>query len=160
MQNRRLEALDIFNALRVRERQQNVILLDNRRSIGTEHIYVLLNAINKRLTINFNYQKFYEEHFTNRIVNPLAIKEYRSRWYLLARDKGDNHIKFFALDRISALEIRYNKEFQEDSDFNPHEYMKYTFGITVVDDEPEEVVLAFTPFQGKYIKTKPLHHSQ
>ena len=161
LENRRFEALDIFNALKIKERQQSAILLDNRKNAGTEHIYGVLHAINNHLQITFNYQKFYEEHITNRRVNPLAIKEFRSRWYLLACDSKDNRIKFFALDRMSALEIQNGAVFSSDSDFNPAEYMKFAFGITVIEgEEPQEVVLSLTPFQGKYIKTLPLHNSQ
>ena len=161
VQNRRLEALDVFNALKIKERQQKAILLDNRKSTGTEHIYGLLHAINNRLQVTFEYQKFYEEHRTNRRVSPLAIKEFRLRWFLLARDDKDSRIKFFALDRMSALEIQNGAMFKDDSDFNPAEYMKFAFGATVVEgEEPQEVVLSLTPYQGKYIKTLPLHNSQ
>src|SRR5690606_23266446 len=45
LQNRRLEALDIFNALKIKERQENHIFLDNRKSTGTEQLYDLLHAI-------------------------------------------------------------------------------------------------------------------
>lgn len=160
IQNRRLEALDIFNALKIKERQQNSILLDNRKNTGTEHIYGLLHAINKHLQVSFTYQKFYEENSTHRCVNPLAIREFRLRWFLLARDSKDSRIKVFGLDRMSDLEIQNGATFNE-ADFNPAEYMKHAFGITVLEnEEPQEVILSFTPFQGKYIKTLPLHSSQ
>ena len=35
------------------------------------------------------------------------------------------------------------------------------YGIITSDDyDPEEIVLSFEPFQGKYIKSYPLHESQ
>jgi len=157
---RRLEALDIFNALKIKERHQNRILLDSRKNSGTEHIYGLLSAINNNLQATFLYQKFNEEEGTVREVNPLAIKEFRLRWFLLARDRKDNKIKTFGLDRISYLDIQNNLKFKSE-EFDGAEYLKYAFGITVVnDEEPEEVILSFTPIQGKYIKTLPLHSSQ
>ena len=91
----------------------------------------------------------------------MAIKEFRLRWFLLARDSKDCRIKFFALDRMLTLEIQNGATFSSDSDFNPAEYMKFAFGTTVVEgEEPQEVILSFTPYQGKYIKTLPLHYSQ
>ena len=60
-----------------------------------------------------------------------------------------------------TLEIQNGATFSNDSDFNPAEYMKFAFGVTVVEgEEPQEVILSFTPYQGKYIKTLPLHYSQ
>lgn len=157
---RRLEALDIFNALKIKERHQNRILLDSRKNSGTEYIYGLLSAINNNLQVTFFYQKFHEEEGTMREVNPLAIKEFRLRWFLLALDRKDNKIKTFGLDRISYLDIQNNLKFKSE-EFDGAEYLKYAFGITVVnDEEPEEVILSFTPIQGKYIKTLPLHSSQ
>jgi hypothetical protein len=60
-QNRRLEVLDVFNALKIKEIQQNAISLDSRQSAGTEQLYSLLHAINNRLQISFDYQKFYAD---------------------------------------------------------------------------------------------------
>ena len=59
--NRRLEALDIFNALRIKERQEKNLFLDNRQSSGTEQLFSLLNAINNKLQISFEYQIFYHK---------------------------------------------------------------------------------------------------
>ncbi|MDR2804710.1 MAG: WYL domain-containing protein, partial [Dysgonamonadaceae bacterium] len=86
IQNRRLEALDVFNALKIKERQANHIFLDNRQSAGTERLYNLLHAINNALTISFDYQTFYHENAVERTVNPLAIKEFKHRWYLFAQN--------------------------------------------------------------------------
>ncbi|HOL87117.1 MAG TPA: WYL domain-containing protein, partial [Defluviitoga tunisiensis] len=49
----------------------------------------------------------------------------------------------------------------EPTDFDANEYFKYCYGIVRPDDlKPEEVLLSFTPEQGKYIKSLPLHSSQ
>jgi len=41
-------------------------------------------------------------------------------------------------------------------------YFEHCFGIITPDDDeaPQEVILSFDPFQGKYIKSLPLHESQ
>jgi predicted DNA-binding transcriptional regulator YafY len=51
LQNRRLEALDVFNALKIKERQANHLFLDNRHTSGSEHLYGLLHSINNRFLI-------------------------------------------------------------------------------------------------------------
>ena len=50
-------------------------------------------------------EKFWDEDQDKktRIVHPLALKESRYRWYLVALDEKDSVIKSFALDRISNI---------------------------------------------------------
>jgi predicted DNA-binding transcriptional regulator YafY len=79
---------------------------------------------------------------------------------VLANDLKDNKVKSFALDRLTELEIT-NKKFQLPNNFNTNEHFKFSFGIISPNGhEPQEVILSFDPFQGKYIKTLPLHESQ
>jgi len=88
------------------------------------------------------------------------LKEYRYRWYLFARDTYDERIKTYALDCFVDLQIT-NTHFQKDTDFDITEYLRYCFGVIVPEDEKsQEITLSFEPFQGKYIKLLPLHHSQ
>jgi hypothetical protein len=67
--NRRLEALDIFNALKIKERQAEHILLDSRQANGTAHLFDLLHVINNRFQITFDYQIYDSEEAVERLVN-------------------------------------------------------------------------------------------
>ena len=155
-----LEAFDTFNALNLSDRLSNNIHFEKRRPQGTENLYGLLHAIKNQLQIKFNYQKFWEDELTKRNVEPYALKEFRNRWYVLANDLKDNKVKSFALDRLSDLDIT-KKRFQFPDDFNVNRHYKYCFGIISPNGhKPEEIELSFDPFQGKYIKTLPLHESQ
>lgn len=52
-------------------------------------------------------------------------------------------------------------KFKPSPDFDIEEQFRYCFGIiSPTDEEPQEIILSFTPFQGKYIKSLPLHESQ
>lgn len=155
-----LEAFDTFNALNLSDRLSNNIHFEKRRPQGTENLYGLLHAIKNQLQIKFTYQKFWEDELTKRIVEPYALKEFRNRWYVLANDLKDNKVKSFALDRLSDLDIT-KKRFQFPDDFDVNRHYKYCFGIISPNGhKPEEIELSFDPFQGKYIKTLPLHESQ
>jgi len=155
-----LEAFDTFNALNLSDRLSNNIHFEKRRPQGTENLYGLLHAIKNQLQIKFTYQKFWEDELTKRNVEPYALKEFRNRWYVLANDLKDNKVKSFALDRLSGLVIT-KKRFQFPDDFNVNKHYKYCFGIISPNGhKPEEIELSFDPFQGKYIKTLPLHESQ
>jgi predicted DNA-binding transcriptional regulator YafY len=160
IEKRFLETFDLVNALKNRDELSNFVSFDSRKQGGTEHFYGLLHAIRNRLQIAFTYQKFYSDHLSERTVNPLALKEFKYRWYLFARDTYDDRIKTYALDRLTYLQIK-SAHFEQDTNFNINEYLRYCFGVIVPQDgQPQEIVLSFTPLQGNYIKTLPMHHSQ
>jgi predicted DNA-binding transcriptional regulator YafY len=78
----------------------------------------------------------------------------------LAKDLKDQQIKSFAFDRLTELEIN-KKRFQPQQNFDVNEYYQFCFGIiSPSDHELQEVILSFDPFQGKYIKSLPLHETQ
>jgi predicted DNA-binding transcriptional regulator YafY len=106
------------------------------------------------------YQKFWEEEITRRTTEPYALKEFRNRWYVLAKDIKDGQIKSFALDRLTNLEIT-KKSFEYPKTFDIEENYRYCFGIISPNGEkPKDIILSFDPFQGKYIKSLPLHETQ
>ncbi|MEI6143478.1 MAG: WYL domain-containing protein [Mariniphaga sp.] len=161
---RRLEAFDTFNALKIGENSSRSILFEKRRPQGTEYLFGLLHAINTNLQIRFTYHKFWDEEPSQRILEPLALKEFKNRWYIIGKDLGqkttDSQIKTFGLDRMAELEITKTK-FRYPADFNVEEQFKHCFGIIGSNgEEPQEVVLSFESVQGKYIKSMPLHESQ
>jgi len=51
-------------------------------------------------------------------------------------------------------------DFRENIDFDPEAFFKHVYGISEPDGKAVKVVLSFTPHQGKYILTKPLHETQ
>lgn len=155
-----LEAFDTFNALNISDRVSNHIHFEKRKPQGTENLHGFIHAIKNHLQIKFEYQKFWEDEPTTRNIEPYALKEFKNRWYILSKDLKDNKIKSFALDRLSNLEIT-KKKFEKPENFDINKYYKYCFGIINSEEsQPKEVILSFTPVQGKYIKTLPLHESQ
>ena len=160
LNERILEAFDTFNALNITDRLSNYIHFEKRRPQGTENLYGLLHAIKNKVQISFSYKKFWEDEMSQRTAEPYALKEFKNRWYVLANDLKDNKVKSFALDRLTELEIT-RKKYQLPIDFDVNEHNKYCFGIISPNEhQPQEVILSFDPFQGKYIKTLPLHESQ
>lgn len=158
--SRMMEAFDVFNSLSTGQQLRPYVLLEKRCSLGTEYIYGLLHAVKNSLVIKMQYQKYYELSESSREVEPYALKEFKGRWYLLSKDREDEYIKTFALDRIHGLEIT-KKKFTYPSDVNPNDYFKNCFGIITSDEQvPVEMILSFEPYQGKYIKSYPLHESQ
>lgn len=157
---RMIEAFDMFNSLNLAQDLTPFIHLEKRRPQGTENLYGLLHAIKNKLKIKFNYQKFWEEELSQRVVQPYAMKEFRNRWYVLAKDGKDDNIKSFALDRMTNLEIT-TEHYQYPGNYNIEQNYRYCFGIISPNgSDPQDIILSFDPFQGKYIKTLPLHSTQ
>lgn len=157
---RMMEAFDMFNSLNLAQDLTPFIHLEKRRPQGTENLYGLLHAIKNKFQIQFSYQKFWEEEISKRTAEPYALKEFKNRWYVMAKDRKDGNIKSFALDRLTDLEIT-NQKFNYPVNYNIEENYRYCFGIISPNDEkPQDIILSFDTVQGKYIKTLPLHHTQ
>jgi predicted DNA-binding transcriptional regulator YafY len=157
---RMIEAFDMFSSINLAQDMTPFIHLEKRRPQGTENLYGLLHAIKNHLEIRFTYQKFWDDKPTKRLVAPYALKEFKNRWYVLAKDSKDKQIKSFALDRLSLLEIT-NEKFEMPANYNPEYIFRNSFGIISPNEEtPKEILLSFDPHQGKYIRTLPLHESQ
>jgi predicted DNA-binding transcriptional regulator YafY len=157
---RMMEAFDMFNSLNQAQDMTPYIHLEKRRPQGTENLYGLLHAIKNRFQTSFTYQKFWEDEISHRQVEPYGLKEFKNRWYLIAKDLKDSSIKTFGLDRLSDLECS-RKKFEAPVDFKIENHYRYCFGIMSPNNiAPEEIILSFHPVQGKYIKTLPLHDTQ
>ena len=157
---RMMEAFDMFNSLNLAQGLTPFIQLEKRKPQGTENLYGLLHAIKNHLIIKFSYEKYWEEKMTSRTVKPYALKEFKNRWYLVAKDWKDGSVKSFALDRLTELAIT-TKSFPYPKTFSIEEHFRYCFGIISSNgQEPQEIILSFDALQGKYIKSLPLHDTQ
>lgn len=158
--SRRLrENFEIVNAIKMAKGFGNTLIFEERRHLGTEHMAGLIHAIQNNLFIEFNHIKFWDGSESSRYVKPIALKEARNRWYLIAMEEKANIVKNFSLDRIQDLSITQLK-FQQIS-YNAHQEFRDSFGIiNGTGEKAIEVILSFTLQQGRYIKSLPLHHSQ
>ena len=124
---------------------------------GIELIPLLLDAMAGNKIIEIEYQKFNND-ITYYRVKPLLVKEDKQMWYILGVHTEHNIIKTLALDRI--IKITVTDDDFEPEPFNSQEYFRYSFGITVMDEIPVEILISFTPFTGNYLRTLPIHHTQ
>lgn len=173
-----LDHVLLIDAYRNAEQNTKIMISENRKSKGLYHLSDFIEAIKKHRIVSFEYLKFDEEEPQKRTVIPYALKEFKNRWYLLATDYNQKNkdllndfllnentkqqnptIKTFGLDRISNVEIHHTRQLRYLKKIE--NIFKNSFGIiSTLDQIPQEIILSFTPFQGKYIKSLPLHHSQ
>lgn len=159
--DRSLEMLDVLNLLRLGNNRSNEIEFERRRPSGSEHLSGIVHAIREGFTISFSYHKFYENFAEQRKIIPMVLKEAKNRWCILGQDLEKNAMRVFGLDRITDLEIgkKYPKNRES---LNTENLFKDCFGIILPskDQKVEEIILSYTPFQARYIKSLPLHSSQ
>lgn len=158
--SRVLESFDLFNSLNIAQDLQPFVFIEKKNSSGADNLYGILHAIKNRLKIRFQYEKYWENEITERATAPYALKEFKSRWYLLAMDYKDKKVKSFALDRLSNLDIT-TEQFTVENEYNLAINYQHCFGIIQpTDEKSEDIILSFDATQGKYIKSLPLHPSQ
>ena len=86
--NRRLEALDTFHALKVGKDTSKIIHFEKRHPQGSEYLMPLIQAIKREARVQFTYQKFWDNFFTVRTVEP-RITSYNVCYTKLLRRRVD-----------------------------------------------------------------------
>lgn len=127
---------------------------------GLDYLPVLIEAIRSRKVLEIDYQRFDFESAKTHIVHPYLLKEYRNRWYVIGLNDKHQFVFTLGLDRIKGINHREDKEYIKQYDFDPVEYFENVIGITVIPEQPQDVVLSFTDVAKEYVKSLPWHHSQ
>lgn len=126
---------------------------------GVEHISKILYAIQDHFEVKIQYKRFQDEKPFEANIAPGLIKEYKKRWYLIAWNLDLNEFRTYGLERIVSLELT-SKNFDKKLVKDCKELFTHVIGLSSPTEKPELVELSFNAYQGKYIKTLPLHHSQ
>lgn len=133
---------------------------------GERHIGALYDAVVHRTTMLLEYRPFSDKDETQypyRMVYPLLLKEYRNRWFLLARisGNGNNRVDIYALDRIRTLKRLPEEPFKDIEGFDPESYFSETIGVSrKPGSRAERVEIAVSGKMLPYLETKPIHKSQ
>lgn len=126
---------------------------------GIDLLKPLLKAIKENRKISFRHFSFQTEKKRKYSMSPYLLKEYQNRWYIVGFVSGLNQMRTFGIDRIQQLVVEQDV-FEVDKTLIPMQRFEKAIGVVYADSVPEKVVLSFTPSQGHYIKSLPLHNSQ
>ena len=157
---RLLEAYEMMNMVELAQHNVQHVFFETRKSNGHENFTGLLHAIKHKKITHFTHHKYWDNSISQRTVHPLALKEAKGRWYLLAVDEKDGKFKSFGLDRISNLDIN-KTAYRTKYNYDVKEMFLHSFGIIIDDEKDVETIRISLSFeQGQYVKNYPLHHSQ
>jgi predicted DNA-binding transcriptional regulator YafY len=126
---------------------------------GIEYLPKILQAIREHRLMRITHHTFYNETSRKFKIEPYLLKEYQNRWYIIAIVRGMNEQRTFAIDRLEELEL-LTETFEPTRREEVEGNFKHVIGLVYAGQELQDVELSFTPFQGKYIKSLPLHSSQ
>ena len=94
------------------------------------------------------------------VTNPVYLKQYNNRWFVVALLEKDGFRLCQCFDRIDNLVV-LDTEIPKDITFDAEEYFDPIVGVSrPMDGEIEEIEIQLTPETYPYVKTKPIHHSQ
>ena len=94
------------------------LVLENAPA-GERYLDMMIHAIRCNHRLRIGYQKFQAEGY-EKTVCPYALKLFRQRWYLLARNDEDQ-MRIYALDRITSLCLT-EETFEMPADFSAQKY--------------------------------------
>lgn len=126
---------------------------------GLEFMDDLFTGVKEKIVLKITYQPFGKEPY-EQLVHPYLLKEYRNRWFLIARDDNHNTLCNLALDRMKSLKPTKGV-FTENDLFDPATYFNNLIGVTFpLDEAVSNIILKVTKAQAPYITSKPIHFTQ
>ena len=158
MRMRMLNLMSINNLLKDSKELSDQILFEPVPS-GEKFLAPIIEAMRDKTAIMMTYQSFKHDYPSTFSVEPDCLKMFKQRWYLLAYSPDLDKTLIYSLDRVHAIEPTTQK-YQIPKDFHAEAYFKNTYGVTGVEDEPEEIKICIDAMQANYLRTLPLHASQ
>lgn len=131
---------------------------------GQSKIEEVKQYILDRVVMSISYQPFDREP-SNRLVSPYFLKEYNNRWFLFgyqhAIHEGEYEgITNLALDRIVTIKASTLDYQTNDELIDPKEHFRQVIGVSVPDDDEEDITYRVYGRRRHYVATKKLHPSQ
>lgn len=150
----------VGNALAGSQSIKSRILLEDVPS-GQVYLHAIIDAMKENRVLNITYKSFWSEKERTYNVQPLCIKLFRQRWYLVVRyDKPGYSPWVCALDRILLLE-KTEETFTMPKDWDAEEYFDGFIGVLCYNDcNKETVKIKVSTSQANYLRSLKLHESQ
>lgn len=124
---------------------------------GGKHLRFLLNAIEERRTVEFQYLAYHAEQPKTVRFNPWFLRHYDRRWYVGGYShEPEGFVRTFPLERIVGQPVHQGFFYDQPPQYDAETYWQHIYGITVPPDgRVEDVILEFIPLQGKYFLSTP-----
>jgi len=143
------------------ERKNCIQFETNTLLRGLDFINPMYQAVFNEIPLLIEYKSFKAKDSIEQIYYPYLLKEYRNRWFLLAKAKKGPVLITLALDRIISFKELKNEKFIQYKGINFERYFEDTIGVTKSEsDRAHKVLLLINKAHAPYLITKPIHNSQ
>ena len=150
---------DLLTSLNNSPENSGFIIPEHHRPKNIDCITALIHAIKNDYTVCFDYKLIRRNSVISKTVNPHFLKESLGLWYLVTIDDVGN-LRTYAVDRINNL-VTLPIKFKRNQYICPDNLFQNSYGIWDDSDIPiDEVELTYSPLDGYFLKTTPLHSSQ
>ena len=138
---------------------RDYIIPEQRKMTFSVDIQKVLRSIKQRRKVRFSYSlPRLGGKEAEYLAEPYFLKQSQNRWYLVAM--VEEILKCFELGRFVSFKV-LDEEFSRDESVQAENLFRDCFGIW---DDPkmsvEDIRLRFSPLDGRFIKTLPIHSSQ
>ena len=138
---------------------RDYIIPEQRKMTFSVDIQKVLRSIKQRRKVRFSYSlPRLGGKEAEYLAEPYFLKQSQNRWYLVAM--VEEILKCFELGRFVSFKV-LDEEFSRDESVQAENLFRDCFGIC---DDPkmsvEDIRLRFSPLDGRFIKTLPIHSSQ
>ena len=154
-----LSEIEILSTVGSDSGTRDFIIPEQRTMAFSVDIHKILESIKQRRRVRFSYSlprsggKEVEY-----VAEPYFLKQSQNRWYLVAM--VESVLKCFELGRFVDFKV-LDEDFVQGSGVRAENLFRDCFGIW---DDPkmpvEDILLRFSPLDGRFIKTLPIHSSQ
>ncbi len=154
-----LSGLRISNLGELCQKHQNLIL--ENAPLGLERIQIIMDSIEQNKSLSLTYKSHYKAS-KNYTFQPVFIRLFKQRWYVIGADIEQNRCTTFALERIldaSIIEDQHKLPKELKRTLNPNTYFAHCYGIIRQYDPISIRFRAFFP-QNLYLTDVPMHESQ
>lgn len=155
-----LSAYHIEGMTELALKHRNKIVL-TKAPTGVENVQTILEAIDKKRGIEFDYNSFSRKTVKNQTLIPYFLRAWENRWYLVAEPVKHPHQQaVYALERMGSVSLTKEKLLPSDK-ISIENYFDGCFGINHSDDQkPETIRIKVYDTQVEYVRALPIHESQ
>ena len=126
---------------------------------GVEHLHTLLEAIDRKVVVEFDYYSFNRKAVTHHECIPCFLKIWEQRWYLIAEPLNRKNPTVYALERLSNLRLT-ERQTVPSPHITPQTYFEGCYGVTHEDCKSELITIKVYGSQVDYVRARPIHSSQ
>lgn len=127
-------------------------------SIDKTTFQKIISSLFNQQIIEFDYYSPHTKEKSHRVVKPLHLLCYMGRWFLVAYCKEKSELRYFAISRISSINV-VDEEITINGTYDINATIGHYFGI-FSSGNPQEVCLKFDPQVADWIREQIWHEVQ